>query len=340
MKTIDINKLTKEQLKEIEQKPKGKIHKVFNYIILFLPVFAISIALMEYYYVPNFGQNVITDVYGIFLGIQLVIFFVLAILSLFIKSVYYRILHIAPLATFIYFLLTLYDYSTLKTNYLLLPYFPWVDNVLNAMLDDRAYLLDCIKNSLKLLFTGYFYGVLIGLITGIACGYSKMVNYWISPFMKLLGAIPSITWIPVIMVFASSLFKGAVIVIALGVWYSVTMSSYTGIKNIDVSYYEAAKTLGANERQLIFNIAIPSALPHIFQGLVMGMSTACVSLLAAEMIGVESGLGWYITWQRGWAKFSNMYGAIIIICIIFVVVNYALGYIRKKVLKWQEGVIQ
>ena len=78
----------------------------------------------------------------------------------------------------------------------------------------------------------------------------------------------------------------------------------------------------------------------LVKGLVMGMSTACVSLLAAEMIGVESGLGWYITWQRGWAKFSNMYGAIIIICIIFVIVNFALGYIRKKVLKWQEGVIQ
>lgn len=338
--SIDIKNLTKEQLKEIEQKPKSNLFKVFDRIIIFLPVMAIIFALLEFYYVPNFGENGITDVYGIFLGVQLAIFLILGILSFFIKRVYYKIRHIAPLATFVYILLILYDYATLKTNSLLLPYFPWVDNILNSMVTDRAYLLDCIKNSLKLLFTGYFWGVLIGLITGIACGYSKIVNYWISPFMKLLGAIPSITWIPVIMVFASSLFKGAVIVIALGVWFSVTMSSYTGIKNIDASYYEAARTLGASERQLILNIAIPSALPHIFQGLVMGMSTACVSLLAAEMIGVESGLGWYITWQRGWAKFSNMYGAIIIICIIFVIVNFALGYIRKKVLKWQEGVIQ
>lgn len=340
MSSIDLKSLTKEQLREIEQKPKSKLSKILDKVILFLPVFSIILALLEYYYVPNYGNNLITDVYGIFLGAQLIIFLVLGILSFFIKRVYYRIRHIAPFATFVYILLMIYDYATLKTNSLLLPYFPWVDNILNAMLTDQAYLLDCIKNSLKLLFTGYFWGVLIGLITGIACGYSKIVSYWISPFMKLLGAIPSITWIPVIMVFASSLFKGAVIVIALGVWFSVTMSSYTGIKNIDVSYYEAARTLGASERQLILNIAIPSALPHIFQGLVMGMSTACVSLLAAEMIGVESGLGWYITWQRGWAKFSNMYGAIIIICIIFVVVNFALGYIRKKVLKWQEGVIQ
>lgn len=340
MSKLDIKNLTKEDLKEIEKKSKSKFSKILDKIILFLPVFAIILSLLEYYYVPNFGDNLITDVYGIFLLIQLVLFLILGILSFFIKKIYYKIRYIAPFAAFVYVLLIFYDYATLKTNALLLPYFPWVDNILNAMLEDRVYLLDCIKNSLKLLFTGYFYGCVVGLITGITCGYNKTVNYWISPFMKLLGAIPSITWIPVIMVFASSLFKGAVIVIALGVWYSVTMSSFTGIKNIDVSYYEAARTLGANERQLILNIAIPSALPHIFQGLVMGMSSACISLLAAEMIGVESGLGWYITWQRGWAKFSNMYGAIIIICIIFVVVNYLLNFIRKRVLKWQEGVIQ
>lgn len=340
MSNIDLKNLTKEQLKEIEKKPKGKFRKYLDKIIVFLPSFAIVLALLEYYYVPNFGDNLITDVYGIFLLFQLVLFLILGILSFFVKKVYYKIRYIAPLSAVVYILLAFYDYLTLKTNSLLLPYFPWVDNILNAMIDDRVYLLNCIINSLKLLFTGYFWGVLIGLITGIACGYNKSINYWISSFMKLLGAIPSITWIPVIMVFASSLFKGAVIVIALGVWYAVTMSSFTGIKNIDVSYYEAAKTLGANEKELILNIAIPSALPHIFQGLVMGMSSACVSLLAAEMIGVESGLGWYITWQRGWAKFSNMYAAIIIICIIFIVVNYILNFLKKKVLKWQEGVIQ
>lgn len=339
MKNIEINKITKEDLRELENKNRTKLKKFFDNIVLFLPSLVLVLSLLEYYFIPNFGDYYITDVYGIFLGIQLIVFLILGIISLFVKKIYYKIRYIAPLATFIYFLLMLYDYSTLKTNYLVLPYFPWFDNILNAMLEDRVYLLTCIKHSLKLLFTGYFYGVLVGLITGITCGYSKVVNYWISPFIKLLGAIPSITWIPVIMILASSLFVGAVIVIALGVWYSVTMASFTGIKNIDRSYYEAAKTLGAKEHQLIFKIAIPSALPHIFQGLIVGMSTACVSLLAAEMIGVEAGLGWYIAWQRGWAKFSNMYGAIIIICIIFVIVNYTLGYIRKKVLRWQEGVI-
>lgn len=336
----NIEKLTQEQLEELERKPKNKFQKIFDILILFLPSCVLALSLLEYYYIPNYKGKVSTNVYGIFIAVQLFAFFTFAVASIFIKKIYYRIRKIVPFAAFIYLLLIFYDYAALKTDSLLFPYFPWLDHIFNAMIKDRLYLLDCIKNSLILLFTGYFYGVLAGLITGIACGYSKFINYWISPFMKLLGAIPSITWIPVVMVFAHTLFQGAVIVLGLGVWYSVTVSSYTGIKNIDKSYYEAARTLGAKEYQLILKIAIPSALPHIFQGLVLGMSSACLALLAAEMMGVESGLGWYIAWQRGWAKFSNMYGAIIIICIIFITVNYTLNYLKKKVLKWQEGVIQ
>lgn len=103
------------------------------------------------------------------------------------------------------------------------------------------------------------------------------------------------------MVLAASLFKGSVFIIALGVWYSVTIAALTGITNIDKSYFEAARTLGARGRQLVFRVALPFALPSIFQGLTQGMSSACTALLVAEMIGVESGLGWYITWQKSWS---------------------------------------
>ena len=73
--------------------------------------------------------------------------------------------------------------------FLILPYFPWVDKILNAMVNDAAYLMECVKNSLILLFTGYFTGVILGLITGIACGYSKKINYWVAPFMRLIEMV-------------------------------------------------------------------------------------------------------------------------------------------------------
>lgn len=152
----------------------------------------------------------------------------------------------APFWTLVMVLFLAYDVATVKTGTLPPPYFPWVDQILTSAIGDADYLLDCIKNSLKLLFSGYFTGVALGLVTGIACGYSKAISYWIDPFLKILGAIPSTTWIPVVMVLATSLFSGAVFIIALGVWFSVTIATATGIRNIGPSMYEAARTLGAN----------------------------------------------------------------------------------------------
>lgn len=61
-------------------------------------------------------------------------------------------------------------------------------------------------------------------------------------------------------------------------------------------------------------------------------------LTVAEMIGVESGLGWYILWQKSWAQFGKMYAAIVLLCVLFVLVTWALNRIKRYVLRWQEGV--
>lgn len=341
-KTVDntLEIMTREELKELESAPKTKKQNVLDRFICFFPIIIGLLAIVEYLYVPNHKNNTCTYTYVWFLGILIVIVLVLFLISLKNKRVFDRLRYKAPFYSLVFVLFILYDFMTLKTGKLVLPYFPWVDQVLNAMISDRAYLADCVISSLILLFTGYFTGAFTGLLTGIACGYSRKINYWLEPFMKLLGAIPSTTWIPIVMVIATSLFKGSAFIIALGVWFAVTIATITGIRNIDNAYYEAAKTLGATNTQLIFRIAIPSAVPNIFQGLTQAMSSACTALLVAEMIGVESGLGWYITWQKGWAQYGNMYAAIVLICVIFVAVNFILNAVKRKVLRWQEGVIK
>ena len=286
--------------------------------------------------IPNLPGNESTDAYAYFIGTLMAAVFAVFLVSFINKKVFYTLRYKAPFYSFIFLMFLAYDWLTLKTGLLVLPYFPWVDQVLWAFISDRAYMAECTVNSLILLFTGYFTGAGLGLVTGVACGYNRRINYWIAPFMKLLGAIPSTTWLPVVMVLASTLFKGSVFIIALGVWFSVTIATQTGINNIDKSFFEAARTLGAKGSQLVFRIAIPFVMPNIFQGLTQGMSSACTALLVAEMIGVESGLGWYISWQKSWAQYGKMYAAIVLICVIFVVVNALLTFIRRRVLRWQE----
>ena len=336
-------KLTIWDLKQLEAKPKTLPEKILDSGICLLPFLVTLLIIIEFKFVPNFkkfttlDQNKPTNVYAWFIGIFAAVFLAWNIIALFSKKVGEKLRYNAPVYVIAFSLLLVYDIATLKTAALPLPYFPWPDAILNAIITDRRILWESIWHSLILLFTGYFIGATAGLITGISVGWSEKARYWIHPLIKVLGPIPSTTYLPIILIVASSLFGGSVFLIALGVWYPVTMTTMTGVLNIPKSYFEGARTFGATKTRLIFGVAIPSVTPFIFQGLTQGMSIACTALLVAEMMGVEAGLGWYISWQRGWAEFAKMYAAVIIICLTFLTVNAVLGAIKKRALRWKEG---
>ena len=291
---------------------------------------------------PNNSRNRNPWSYVWVLGAALAVYLVCLIAAVWRKKAgkrqFYDTLHYkAPHFSALFLFLTLYDYLTLKTGVLTQPFVPCMNYIVNAFLVDYKLLLDCTLNTLKLLFLGYFIGVSLGLVTGIACGYSKRARYWLDPIIKFLGPIPTSTWIPIILVVASSLFAGAVFIIALGSWFAVTVASLTGIANVGKEYFEAARTLGANDHQLVFRVAIPHAMPSILQGCTQAMSSSCVAIMIAEMLGVKSGLGWYMTWQTGWASYDKSFAALFVICFIFTLVTKGLERIKRYLLRWQNG---
>lgn len=337
-----MDNLTKEQLLKIEKKKKNDLEIKLDYLILFLPFVACLITIFEYLLIKNKYQNDYEYRYLVLILFSIILYTICIIKSIFklVKKnddnsfIKYR--NKAPWLIVIYLFLAIFDYLTLKTGILMYPFIPWVNDVINIIIEDYKHLLISTLYSLRLLFLGYSIGVLTGLITGIFCGYSNKVKYWINPIIKILGPIPTATWIPLIMIVSSSLFGGAVFIISLGVWFSVSVATMTGISNIDVSFYEVAKTLGAKDIDLVFKVAIPYAMPNILQGMTQGMSSACISLMVAEMLGVKAGLGWYITWSQAWASYNKMFAAIIIICIVFNVVSRALDKIKNYLLRWQN----
>src|SRR5207244_6438586 len=100
------------------------------------------------------------------------------------------------------------------------------------------------------------------------------------------------------MVLSPSAMFSAVGLIALAVWFPVTMLTASGIANVRVSYLDVARTLGARRAYLIFRVAIPAALPTIFVGVFMGLLVSFLALCVAETVGVRNGLGYYVKWQQ------------------------------------------
>src|SRR5438874_7548774 len=265
---------------------------------------------------------------------------VLAIVQRWWPALRGRMRRMRPIFTVAVLLLCAWEIITSGLRLLPLPYFPSPAAVLQAIVADRALLFDSTWHSLVLLLGGYSLGVAAGFVTGVCIGWSPPARYWGMPVLKIVGPIPATAWIPLAMVLSPSAIFSAAALIALAVWFPVTMLTASGISNTRASYLDVARTLGASRRYLIFRVAIPAALPSIFIGLFMGLGASFLTLVVAETVGVRSGLGWYIGWAQAWAEYGKVYAALVIMAAFFSSIMTLLFKVRDHVLIWQKGVIK
>jgi len=235
--------------------------------------------------------------------------------------------------------LTIWEAGTAGFRLLPLPYFPSPASVLKGLIEDRAMLFTSAMHSLWLLVRGYLLGVCFGFVTGVCVGWYAKARYWGMPVLKLLGPIPATAWIPLAMVIAPKGYS-AVGIVALAVWFPVAMLTMSGIANTRAAYLDVARTLGADEKFLVFRVAIPAAMPNIFLGLFMGLGSSFLTLIVAETVGVKAGLGWYVAWAQGWAEYGKVYAALVIMAAFFSTIMTLLFKARDRVLVWQKGMIK
>jgi NitT/TauT family transport system permease protein len=298
------------------------------------------ICLAVHWFVSKTELPAETRSYFVFLWNFLAVALLLAIAQLWLPALRRRMRQMGPI--FAAALLTLCAWEVITSGFRLLPlpYFPSPAAVFQSLINDRALLFDSTWHSLVLLLGGYALGVLAGLISGICIGWSTPVRYWGMPILKVVGPIPATAWIPLAMVVSPSAVFSAAALIALAVWFPVTMLTASGISNTRASYLDVARTLGARRGYLIFRVAIPAALPSIFIGLFMGLGASFLTLVVAETVGVKSGLGWYVSWAQGWAEYGKVFAALVIMAAFFSTIMTLLFKVRDRMLVWQKGVIK
>jgi NitT/TauT family transport system permease protein len=317
----------------------GSISSIKLRAILALPIATIA-ALVIHLVASRKELPVETKSYTIFLSIVLCGSILVAIGQPFWAGLRRWTKDMGPILAAGIVLLCVWEVVTAGFRLLPMPYFPSPAGVLQSMIDDRALIWESTYNSLLLLAGGYALGVLSGVITGICIGWFEPARYWGMPVLKLVGPIPATAWIPLAMVVSPNAMISAISLIALAVWFPVTMLTASGISNTRASYLDVARTLGAGRAYLIFRVAIPAAMPNIFIGLFMGLGASFLTLIVAETVGVKSGLGWYLQWAQGWAEYGKVYGALVIMSVFFSTIMTLLFKVRDRVLVWQKGTIK
>jgi NitT/TauT family transport system permease protein len=316
-----------------------KLNFLKDYLFI-LPLIIVVVDLVLHRYLPDKEVNVTSNCYSLVL-ISLAVIYLLLIVTPGLKNyTSIRTLYYVPLISVIVALFGVWDLATLKSGLLSLPFFPGPEKTIYSFVSDWQLLGKSVLYSLRLVLFGYFIGSITGLISGVILGWSSRGNYWLGPLVKIIGPIPATVWIPISMTVFPNSFIATVFLVALAVWFPVTVLTNSGIANVSKNYYDVARTLGANRNYLVSRVAIPAAAPMIFLSLYAGLFTAFIALLSAEMLGARAGLGWYINWHQGWYEFGKVFACLFILGILVTVFISIFLKAKDWLLVWQKGLIK
>lgn len=137
---------------------------------------------------------------------------------------------------------------------------------------------------------------LLGVPLGLFMGWKKVVKDYAFPIVELLRPIPVMAWVPLAILMFTSREAPIIFLAGLASFFATVLNTLLGVESIDEAYFRAARCLGASPRHVFMKVVVPGALPFIFTGLQISMGVAWFSLVAAEMLSGEYGLG-YLIWD-------------------------------------------
>ena len=306
------------------------------------PVVSIVLALVLHKVIPdsNLQPKANAPYFLYFLCIIMGIYLAFYVSSFIFKKISKGLEEKAPLLAGAVLLLNIINLVTAK--YALLPvlFFPSLDRIFGVFINDRKLLTECVISSGKLLIIGFAIGAGLGFLTGLLLGFNKRFAYWINPFTKVIGPIPATSWSPLVLSLFTTSYQAAVFMIALAVWFPITLMTSSGIQNVQQAYFEVSETLGAGKLYKVFKVGVPAAMPSVFLGVFYATCSSFVTLVTAEMFGCKSGIGWYLNWQKSMMLYANVYAGLILLAVICNLIITLVFRLKDRILIWQKGVIK
>lgn len=244
-----------------------------------------------------------------------------------------RLLRIA-----IFWVVVLGAWHLVATSGIWSPYlFPSPLSVVRSLLRNvqNGTLTDALAHSLLRLAVGYAISMVLGLGLGILTATSRWADDTIGGIVLGLQSLPSITWLPMAVLWFGLTERSIIFVVLMGSTFSIAISSRTGIRSLPPLLVRAAGTLGASKWQMYRYVTAPAMVPAMVQGMKQGWSFAWRSLMAGELLFVVTGLGHLLDVGRNLNDINMVFAVMLVIVVVGVAVDRLLfglaeGWIRER----------
>ncbi|WP_293779003.1 ABC transporter permease [uncultured Oxalicibacterium sp.] len=206
---------------------------------------------------------------------------------------------------------------------------------LAALLDQG--LLGHITASTTRVVSGYVIGALLAIAFGLLVGLNRQVEAFFDPTFQALRAIPSLAWVPLLLLWFGIDETPKITLIAIGAFFPVYLGLVSGIRNVDRKLIELGEMYALSPLALARRIVLPAALPSLFTGLRNGLSLAWMFLVAAELIAATRGIGYLLTDGRETSRPDVVLAAILLLALLGKLTDSLLKWLEVRKLSWSDS---
>jgi ABC-type nitrate/sulfonate/bicarbonate transport system permease component len=239
-----------------------------------------------------------------------------------------------------FLLLLLFFWETVSRNKLISPlYFPPMSKNLVAfchLILDGTLPLELIR-SFGRIFGGFFLAIGVMVPLGIAMGLFKPIYNLFEPLTELIRPLPPPAIIPVMMLFLGIGEAMKIIVIAFACSFPILINTMDGVRSVEPTLVDTAKTFGRNRYEIILQVIFPASLHQIFTGLRVALPIALIVDIVSEMVGALNGIGRFILVMQRSFNIPEMYAGVFLVAIVGYGLNSLLRYLNTALIGWHKA---
>ena len=216
------------------------------------------------------------------------------------------------------------------------PFEVWEQFVRIATEGFRGFtLMEHLGVSLYRLLSGFLLGCLLGIPIGFAMGLSKVTRGFFDPIVEFMRPVPPLALIPLSIIWLGIGDAAKIFLLFLAALWVMVLAARSGVQSIRISKIHAAYTLGASKKQVLLKVILPNSLPEIFTGMRVAMGVCWGTLVAAELVGAENGIGFTINFAGKTLETGLVFVGIIIIGIIGAAIDVGMRKLETKMIPWK-----
>ncbi|MGO2840668.1 ABC transporter permease [Corynebacterium variabile] len=182
---------------------------------------------------------------------------------------------------------------------------------------------------------GFGIAVVAGVTLGLLIGWYRFLADLLNPVLEILRNTAALALLPVVTLLLGIGETAKISLVVYAALFPILLNTLTGVRTVDPLLVRSARSLNLRPHQIFIRVVLPSAVPSIFTGLRMGAAASILVLVAAEMIGAKSGLGYLIQASQLNFQIANMYVGIIAIAALGLLANYGLLAVQRRLSRWR-----